>query len=57
MDRSTEEQMEVLIISVNLLEKRVATLEGQAQEQREEKFIPEDSNGICKNRKPCKRLD
>lgn len=30
---------------VSELEKRVATLEGQVQEQPKRRFIPEDSNG------------
>ena len=34
------------------LEKRIAALEGPVQAQ-PKKFVPEDSNGVCKNLIPC----
>ena len=34
------------------LEKRIAALEGSVQVQ-PRKFVPEDSNGVCKDLTPC----
>lgn len=38
---------------VELLEKRIADLEGQVQSQQKNKFVPEDSNGKCHDSKKC----